>query len=540
MRITITNEAGRTWIGEIDRITEEMLTPGGKLRIAASVPVAETASVWHPDCRTIQPMNLPWSFRFASGASRAMPLVVFLDQRYGVTCALGLGDGIDDCLVTADMNQESCCYEVVFTLATAEGTIPFAIFSDISHRPLEDVLRDYRALLMPERPVYPDAAWLPVYCTWYAVHAALNMEYLRSNAKAAAELGFGTFIVDDGWCVDEDKRVTPQTLPDWYRDIGDWKLASKLAGMADAVREAHALGLRYLFWVAPFFSGRRSALDAKATRFLTELHEGQRIYDPEDTVAAKETMDSIGRIVREMDLDGIKIDFVDAVQPDPERPRCRAVKRYLETLIDRIRADKPDALIEFRQRYATPTNAALATAFRAADVPFDYLENFSRCVQLRLLLGDGIPIHADPVYFDPAESVEAVGRHLIATLVGVPMLSMELRTLSEAHRRVIRNYIEFYRHHRRTLNFGHWIVKPHNGFAAWVRCCDEKQSVVILTDPLRLAEAVGDTSGSVVVLNLTPEPLTLPGARAFDAQGTTCGEVAPSGGRLEREENRIG
>ena len=535
MQITITNEAGRTWNGEIDRVTKEMLTPGGKLRIAASVPVAEITGVWHPDCLTIQPMRLPWSLRLASGASRAFPFAAFLDQKSDVVCAIGLGDGVDDCLVTVDLNQERCCYEVVFTLAAAEETIPFAIFTDVSHRTLGEVLRDYRVLLMPKRPDYPEAAWLPVYCTWYAVHAALDLEYLRSNAKIAAALGFGTFIVDDGWCVEEDKRVTPQTLPDWYRDIGDWKLASKLAGMADAVREAHALGLRYLFWVAPFFAGRRSALNARATRFLTELHEGQRIYDPEDAAAAAETMESIYRIFRELDLDGIKIDFVDAVPPDPERPRCRAVKRYLETLIGRIRADKPEALIEFRQRYATPTNAALATAFRAADVPFDYLENFSRCVQLRLLLGDGIPIHADPVYFDPGESVEAVGRHMIATLAGVPMLSMELRTLSEAHRRVIENYIEFYRHHRQTLNFGHWTVKMHNGFAAWVRCEDEQRSVVILTDPFRLAEAVGDASGPVAVLNLTAERLTLPGARAFDAQGTPCGEVAPSGGRLERD-----
>ena len=71
----------------------------------------------------------------------------------------------------------------------------------------------YRALVRPDwTPSYPDDAWMPVYCTWYAVHAAVEKQWLEEHVDTAAAMGFGTFIVDDGWCFDDMKRVTPQTF----------------------------------------------------------------------------------------------------------------------------------------------------------------------------------------------------------------------------------------------------------------------------------------------------------------------------------------
>ena len=130
--------------------------------------------------------------------------------------------------------------------------------------------------------------------------------------------------------------MTPETLPDWYRDIGDWKWSEKkLPRLKEDIEKIQKMGLSCMFWVAPFFCGRRSELAGKATKFLTELHEGQRVYDPLDEAAGKCVSENILSFFREMNLDGLKIDFVDIIPPDPEKPRCRAAWNYIHDLTER-------------------------------------------------------------------------------------------------------------------------------------------------------------------------------------------------------------
>ena len=533
--ITVSNAGGEVLPCPEERITPEILARSrGILKIGAQVPIVDTATVWHADAFAVPPMKLPWRLEFHCGFNRSVPLLVFLNRNYQVKCAIGLTDGIDDCRVSCKMDQENCRYEVSFVLSVAPETEPFEIFRDVSDRPLTEVLEAYREKLMPARPAYPRGAWEPVYCTWYAAHGALTDEYMRRNAEEAAHLGFGTFIVDDGWCYGESKRVTPKTLPEWYRDIGDWRISEqKLPGLKNTVSQAQKSDLNYMFWVAPFLAGSRSALNASVSRFLTELHEGYRVYDPADETACRKTVESIFAVFETMDLDGLKIDFIDQIEPDENRPHCRAVKKYSELLIGKVRELKPDALIEFRQRYATPVTAALATAFRAGDVPFDFMENYSRCVQLRLILGDKMPIHADPVYFGSDESAETVGCHMIASLVGVPMLSIDLRTVSEDHKKVIANYLRFYRDHQQTLNEGHWDFALKNGFAAGASCRGTSETIVFLTDALPQEKFPQDPQGRLIVLNMSPDPVAFQG-KLYDAAGNIRpGDKIPSGGRAE-------
>lgn len=535
MQINIFDSLNKLLSADSLFITREMLDRCGRsLTVKALIPIVDVTAVWHPAQPRVPPMALPWRVEFACGANIAYPMLIFMDKNSAAAYSIALTNCIDDCLCSAKMNQELCAYEVVFSIAVTAETEPFEIFYNDSHLPMTDLLQLFRNKIMPEVPSYPAAAWEPVYCTWYAVHAAITGEYLKSNAAEAARLGFGTFIVDDGWCLEEHKRVTPITLADWYRDIGDWELSTqKLPDMKEIVTQAQKLGFSYMFWVAPFFAGRRSKLNEKVSCYLTDLHEGQRIIDPADKCAADAVTESILNIFKSMDLDGLKIDFIDTVLPDVQKPHCRAARKYVEELVGKIRQIKPEALIEFRQRYATAVNAALATAFRAGDVPFDYVENFNRCVQIRLHMGDGIPVHADPVYFNSAESAETVGRHMIASLAGVPMLSMELSSIAPEHKKVIANYIGFYKEHQQTFNYGHWSFDFRNGTTAFARCSTPDETVIILVDELLLTRALQDCCGKVTVLNMSGESLTASG-NIFDAQGnlSVAGNVPP-GGRVE-------
>ena len=530
----------------LDSVTEESIRisgdllkkSSGLLKIKTFVPVKELTSVWHSDLSAMPPMKLPWAESFSCGATKSFPLLCFLDQRASVSASLGLTDMIDDCTVTAKMNQESCAYEVTFSIVISPETEEFEVFIYVpapgKKLPLAEVLSLYRKTVIPVIPAYPENAWKSVYCTWYAVHAALTDEYMLNNAREASGLGFGTFIVDDGWCFEEAKRVTPETLPDWYRDIGDWEYSEKkLPCLKENIKKIREYGLTCLFWVAPFFCGRRSKLAGMAKEYLTDLHEGQRIYDVKESSVTEKVVESICSVYKELDLDGLKIDFIDTVLPNPEKPRCRIAYTAVKDLIDRVKTHKKEALFEFRQRYATPLMASLATAFRAGDVPFDYMENFSRCVQIRLLMGDRIPVHADPVYFNREETLEAVGRHLIAALAGVPMVSMELNSIREEHKKVIKNYLAFYRENQHILNMGHWEFDFHNNFASSASCTLENEKIVILADSSVFEKVLKDFSGNITILNMTMDQIFSPAGRNFDALGANSinSQILPSGGK---------
>lgn len=519
-------------------IPEEILFSCGKiLSVKTLVPIQDMTSVWHPDMISLPPMRLPWVESFSCGATKSFPLIVFLDQNSCCRTALGLTNMIDDCLVTAKMNQEKCAYEVEFRISIAEETERFDLFflapSPENPCSLKETLALYREKVMPQIPRYPAEAWNSVYCSWYAVHASLTDEYLRSSGEEAAKLGFGTFIVDDGWCFDEAKRVTPETLPDWYRNIGDWQYSGKkLPRLKETVREAQNLDLKYMFWVAPFFSGRKSALHTCVKTFLTEEEEGKRIFDPADPEIRERVKESIFHIFKEMDLDGLKIDFIDSITPDVDNPRCRIAFKMLKELLEKVKERKKNSLIEFRQGYATPLMAPLATAFRAGDVPFDYMENFARCVQIRLIMGDKIPVHADPVYFNEEESVEAVGRHMIASLAAVPMLSMPLSAMKKEHKKVVANYLAFYKEKQTLFKEGSWEFVLHNNFPSAISCTYKEEKVVIINDPLQWKNVLENVSGNATILNMTKEAFDYSCGKAFDAGNVFCSAKVPSGGRL--------
>lgn len=522
-------------------VDRELLDRAGNiLTIKGFAPFVDAAGCWHPDMKRLPPLELPWTVEFTCGANRSFPFWALHGQDYRNCLAVGLTDCLDDCRVQAKMNQEAGGYELTFTLAIDPATEPFQLWLDECRRPLSETIAAFRRLLLPVPPVYPDQAWQPVYCTWYAVHTALSADYLDENARLARQLGCGTFIVDDGWCLNENKRVTPETLRCWYRDIGDWEPAErKLPQLAQSVSRAQAEGWNYLFWVAPFFVGDRSRLARQTNSYLDQSFEGRRLFDPADAVTAQLTMEKITDFFRRIRPDGLKIDFLDSITPDEKRPRSRAAFAYIQELVHRIRTLRPDALIEFRQHYATPVTAGLATAFRAGDVPFDYIENFQRCVQLRLLLGDGVPIQADPVYFRRDETPVNVARHMMAAMAGVPMLSLELRTLSAMHRRIVANYLALYHRRRSILNFGRWEFHFRFGHAVWARCCGEHGMVLFLWAVEYLTGALTGAPAAVTVLNLSSDPLACPGMAAFDPAGEPAGSTAPPGGRLETTAREI-
>jgi hypothetical protein len=105
-----------------------------------------------------------------------------------------------DCRISSKINQEKGVYAVTLTVAAdAPGKIrPFKMTIDRRSIVWTEALADWRNSLSYNKGRYPEAAWKPVYCTWYAVHAALSQDWVERtcgiDVPARANGGDGGYV----------------------------------------------------------------------------------------------------------------------------------------------------------------------------------------------------------------------------------------------------------------------------------------------------------------------------------------------------------
>lgn len=523
--------------GNYGKLAVKVPGHSGIMQMRFSVPILDMHGYWVPESRTPS-TKIVWVIESKSAGQRAFPFIAFFNSRQINRLSAGLTNLTDDARILAKMNQEKCTYDITIEVALGKDSQDFELVIDQRPQVWTDSLADWRKALALPLPEFPEGAWEPVFCTWYAVHAAVTQDWVEKNAEVASRLGFRTLIIDDGWCFDVMKRVSPETISTWYEMIGDWFLSEKkFPDFENHRKRVQAMGMKYLLWVAPFLIGAKSELYKQLADIVKpEYHEGCYTFDSSRKEAAKLLLGKMKHVIQDYGLDGLKVDFLDYIFPNMEEPRGEYTTHFIQELARTIREVKKDALIEFRQAYATPGMLAYGTQFRAGDVPFDFIDNFHRLAQIRISVGDGVPVHADPAYWHPQESPENISRHMIASLAGVPMLSMDLLAISETEQKIIRHWLGFYQAHRETFNYGKWDVTYHQSGTAYAMVSNEKESIIILHDSARIGEALAKAAKHVFVLNLSPDELPLAGAKTADYEGKASADgIIPLGGLGEKE-----
>ena len=517
---------------ELERIPITISGPD-TVEVKLALPIHDLQCYWTPELRTPS-TALHWHIEAKSSAVKDFPLISFFNLENCNRGTVALDNLTDDTVISAQMNQETGCYDITVRIAVVMP--PRTFYLTVDRRPIywQQCLHDWRESLGMIKPDFPKCAWSPVFCTWYAVHAAVTQDWVEANAASAAALGFGTLIIDDGWCFEQMKRVSPETIGTWYEMIGDWNVSPvKFPDFCRHVARVQSLGLKYLLWVTPALIGTKSKILERITDGVgADSHEGAYTLNPNHHQATKEVISRIARLMEEYPLDGLKIDFLDYYRPSLASPTGCSALKVAATLAEKIRAAKADALIEFRQSYATPGMVSYATQFRAGDVPFDFLDNFTRLCQVRITMGNGIPIHSDPVFWRNDELPVNISRHMIAALAGVPMLSMDLNRLTPEARTIISYWLNFYRQHQKVLNQGNWRVRYHQSNVSYTLAEDSEERIIILNDANALTSALSDGGAErVYVLNLSNTTLSIPGAETWDGRGThtESGRIIPGG-----------
>ena len=391
----------------------------------------------------------------------------------------------------------------------------------------------------------PDAAFDPLYSTWYAYLQDVHAGELEKEARLAASLGMKTMILDDGW-----QKVESRTF---YSATGDWMpVASRFPDMKAHVDAVHKAGLKYMLWLAVPFMGDEAGNYPRFKDML--LKSGDTgVLDPRFPEVREYLISTYERVVGEWGFDGVKLDFIDSfVLPDPDpavaqnyagrdyRSLPEAVDRLMRDVLARLRKIKPDVLVEFRQHYMGPAILQYGNMMRAADCPADPCANRRRTADLRLTSGRAA-VHSDMLVWSRDETPEGAALPILNALFSTIQYSMILEKVPDSHRDVILAWLRFSQAHRDTLLKSEFRPHhPENGYTwieaesaaelvAAVYSADTCASIKAKGKPVYLVNATG--AGALIV-DLPEKPARV---ELFDVFGRPAGTSAAAAGlqRLE-------
>ena len=182
--------------------------------------------------------------------------------------------------------------------------------------------------------------------------------------------------------------------------------------------------------------------------------------------------------------------------------------QLIKDISKRVRAIKPDILIEFRQPYNGPVGCGAANMMRVNDCPNDALFNRLGSVELRLLTGK-TAVHSDMIGWNNDDTPQGCARQLVGVLFSVPQISVKLEEQREDQLKTLKFYMDFYMENRETLLDGKIIpLNPEANYSVVIGEKDNKAVVVCysknyvkLTKKYDSLSIVNGTEEDIIILN---------------------------------------
>lgn len=456
--------------------TEPVVIPLTTLDL--KLPVDHTQSLWLPSictpCKNIRPKGiLEYNTSFTSHICNLAPMGAFFAADGTNKLAFALSDCQNIVHIGIGAYEEEEAARITFTLfgqplpATTSYTVSLRL--DTSVLPvfaaLQNITRYYeRALKLEVMPV-PSGALDPVYSTWYSYLQNLEEKEIEEQCALAAAAGCKTIILDDGWQTDDNNRG--------YAYCGDWQVSTtRFPHMKEHIQRVHALGMKYMVWFAVPFIGRCSKHHEEYKDYCLCFNPRWDAYvlDPRFKKVRTFLVNTFANMVKNYDLDGLKLDFIDEFDMRQADERAQAYNAERDTqslpeavdlLMSEVRAAltavKSDVLIEFRQNYVGPMIRKFGNMFRAHDCPNDTLMNRMTTTDVRAMTGNdqrATAVHADMFTWSPLESVETASLNFIHTLFAVPQVSANFKHLNDQHKAMVKHWLAFWQEHRELLMHG--------------------------------------------------------------------------------------
>lgn len=546
---------------EVISLTQAEHAQDAQLVLEWSFPILDIAGRWHPNCRFDRSIKADWSYGEKSMSAVSAPVISFFNEEGQNRGTFALSETLKEVRMSLGVHEEDGtmnCMVVVSLGALDSDCYELSLLCDDRNVRYEQAIREVGLWWEKDCGLHPasvpESARKPMYSFWYSYHQQFTDEKIEAECKRAKELGFGTVIVDDGWQTDDTNRG--------YGFCGDWKPATgKIKDMRKHVEKVHQMGLKYLLWLSVPYVGIHSEMWKHFHNKLIGMDWQQNtgILD----IRYPEVREYLSKVyadaVKDWDLDGLKLDFIDEFYQRKETPAvneqmdCACIQQALDKLLaetmERLKKEKQDILIEFRQRYIGPSIRRYGNIFRVCDCPDSGISNRVGIVDLRLLSGN-TAVHSDMLMWNKEEKAEVAALQVIDCLFGTMQFSVRLDSMKEEHKRMLKNYMAFMQHHQELLQQAPIIAQEPQNLYPQVCVQNGQTEITALYSRNRVVE-LGDTEESIIV-NGSAATAVFVEAKAplvaqvtvFDCMGTiVCSRqmnlsaiekiICPIGGRVE-------
>lgn len=439
---------------------EKRIFPPVSCRV--TVPSIEVHEVWNPKIHLMKALNLDWfQYLKKTNCFTGAPVQCLIGKEDQNCAALGISDTLNTFEFQVIPVEETGEYEFkidMFTesldkLAKYDMTLRLDLRAVPYYKALDDMAVWWETEESNIPAQVPQAAKEPMYSTWYSYHQMIGEEELLEQCRLSKEYGCQSILLDDGWQTDDKSRG--------YAYCGDWRPAlSKMPDMAGFVKKVHALGMKVIPWYSLPFIGEKSDNFAKFQDMLIDPHSKRawHVLDPRYPEVREFIISLFEDALNEWDVDGFKMDFIDEFVVTPFSGKEKDGRRDYESFheaadymmkecIGRLKAKKPDILLEFRQTYHGPRMRNYGNIFRAVDCPLDAVENHVRVTDIRLLCRESA-VHSDMIMWHAEDTAESAALQIINILFSVPQISMRLDELSEEHRQMLKFYCTLWKEYQ--------------------------------------------------------------------------------------------
>ncbi len=508
--------------------------PDASISIWLELPLLRAQYLWHPKSGRDKTLQPEWRFKNEVMTTISAPVACVYDSADQNAHTFASSEVKKVCKFEFGVNEHNNCLmgRIVLPLKqfSTKASHTFRLLHDSRKVPYSTALSGVCAWWEQDispMPV-PKAAYLPMYSTWYNFHQHLTDRIVEDACKNAAELGFSGVIVDDGWQT-EDVNCG-------YAFCGDWAVCEKkFPDMRAHVARVHAMGLKYILWYSVPFVGDQSKNweRFKGKTLYTIKRLSASVLDPRFPDVREFLIGIYEAALRDYDLDGFKLDFVDrllAMEGDTLKPGMDyacvqdATDRLMTDIMCRLRAIKPDILIEFRQAYIGPNMRKYGNMFRVNDCPGDGLSNRVGICDLRLLSGN-TAVHSDMLTWHEESTPSDAALQILDVLFGVLQFAVKIDTLPPAHRKMVEFWMGFMKENRDVLLHSAFLPSEPHLLYPLIKATDGKTAVIGIYGQNKVAvlgeettvKLANATRGSTVYVDV-PAPVTAR-VQSYDCTG---------------------
>ena len=506
--------------------------PGMMLKLTWFRDIIDIQYQWHSNVGTNRAMLTNWHSPVKSKISSGSPLHCFYNDAGMNRYTVALDDAttlIERLLGVCEEDATlECRVNIPLDATGRTDSYTVTLWIDETDCRYEDAIRKVAAWwedkYLPMN--VPAAAKQPLYSCWYSFHQQTIAHEIEEECARAADMGMKVVIVDDGWQTGDKNRG--------YGYCGDWEVCpDKIPDMRAHVAKVHDLGMKYMLWYSVPFIGKHSAaaklFEGKTLDYLE--HMVAYTVDPRYPEVRKYLVDVYVKALKDWDLDGFKLDFIDSFRMAPSTPAYRegmdysvledAVRALMIEVRDALTAIKPDILFEFRQSYIGPAMREFGNMLRVGDCPNTTSTNRIGMVDLRLTSGN-TAVHSDMLMWHANDKVENAVMQIQNVIFCTVQLSVLLNRIDESHVKAVRFWAKFMEENSDILQNAPIYAESPQMLYPVVKTKRDGRAVIASYAPGQVVAVDGDITEAYVLNANSGKSLIMETACAYEAEVFDC------------------